>query len=249
MKVNMKIFDYIKRAIFILPSLMLLASCEIQGPRYNAVSAEKLRNYAIYLIANEVSDPAWRLSRLALLDEYINATEQERKTLPHLIVIRQSIHNIDETTYQVDGFGIVATYGESFRSADCHWAFSYYEGEPLNVINFKYLGDERWKDGRNWILFLKGFSEKGEAVVELDPQDVYDVSVADGLEAVMKFNTDKVSITGPYRWDEFTYHTTFSEAAIEMSSRIEISHEGTQKDWIDIECNGQEKNFKTSRDI
>ncbi|MGM9747802.1 MAG: hypothetical protein ACI3ZN_03295 [Candidatus Cryptobacteroides sp.] len=245
----MKIFEYIKRAIFILLSLMLLASCEVQGPRYNAVSAEKLRNYAINLMAREVSDPAWRLSRLALLDEYISATEQERKTLPHLVVIRQSIHNIDETTYQVDGFGIVATYGESFRSENCHWAFTHYEGEPMNVISFKYLGDERWKDERNWILFMKGCSEKGEPTVELEPQDVYDTSVEDGLEAMMKFNTEKVSITNPSRWDKLINYSTFSEASIEASVRIEISHNGSLKDWIDLECKGLEKNFKTSREI
>ena len=228
-----------KKFFLILIAVAAVSACKIDDAYDDGVTPEKLYTYAINTLGSEVICPASFLDELLAIDAFIKASPEERA----LSELSGKVHNIDDENYHVDSFGDIATHGGSFFDIPSSWTYTI----NYRDLQFTHAGDSWFEDNRGARYHVLEAEDGGSPTIEVYPPESDD-SGSRGLTSHISYPSGSVSVVDPDEYYGSAYYDYSMQCSAEGTIRIEISHDDSLKDWVEVEISGQRRQYRTSRD-
>lgn len=225
-----------KRILTFMATAILCCSCILDDGHESHHNSQKLRMYSRSMIERHIIQPLCYVDMMLKLDDYLNASEEERLTDKHAF-IREGLVKKASDAYAVYYYGIIYTGGRSFRDPEGEW--------KTNEISVKTTSESSWHVSETYSqetdmdITLAGAAENGEYIYDI-------VSAGNESQKTESANGDEISITssismpeGPLRiyhldFDENYYSSNISKTKAEGKVRIDIRRNGTLQDWIEV---------------
>ena len=182
-----------KSIIFICMAAIALSACSLRSGDESGHTAYNLEEYIKTQFVNNIVYPAGVINRLIALDDYISASEDEKKS-EAFKWHRENIFHEDDVTFSVGDIGTVRTYGKSFFDPEAEWKIGY------DAIAVARIDDDTWKiesngyymEGTNSTVRYYGKNEKGCNVFSVEATKTDECHMS-------RYSTDKVTaiITTP----------------------------------------------------
>lgn len=169
-----------KRLIILLAiSALFHCGCTLQDGDTSGHTPNNMERYARHMFSLNIVNPAATINTLVELEEYINASDEEKMSEAFLWH-RQNIFHEDDVTFFIKGMGTVYTGGKSLFDPDESWVLGsgvVMEKTGENTWQMEYLGG---CGNLNTTVTYAGQNENGENIFTVEA-----------------FNTDKVQSSYP----------------------------------------------------
>ena len=242
-----------KRYIMILITALMCCSCVLDYGSRSRYTADDFKGYASYSFNRYVLNVADRINILLMLDDYLNASEEERLGDSYKYV-RDGLVRTSENVYHLYYSGEIDTGGKSFRDISGNWKcedFTYktVTADTWEVTSIGYLPVEA-------TVKVTGLTESGTYIFEVTSK----VKDEAGIFATDSWSSQPpvsavLSTDGPVVLKETFVedgdYRTIKTLNADGRYLIDISKEGTSIDWVTMEFTsegGMAVIYKTSLD-
>lgn len=223
----------------IMSAGLLLCSCTLDNGTSSGHTAANMEKYIKKMFVNHVVYPAGAVNMLVSLDQYISATDEERKS-DAFKWHRETIFHEDDVTFMIWGFGSVCTYGKSLFDSDSEWKID-------NGIRFVRVSGNCWKVGQSSCngaevistVVYEGQNEDGENVFYVEAYNTIERGIPMHSDvivtAVLATAEGCMTVTNPHPifCSEFEYFNCDFPVGCGVF-RIETDINGKPQDWAEL---------------
>lgn len=225
-----------KRILTFMATAILCCSCILDDGHDSHHNSQNLRMYSKSMIERHIIQPLGYVDMMVKLDDYLNASEEERLLDKHAF-IRNGLVKKSAETYAVYYYGTIYTGGRSFRDPEGEWRTSEISVKPTSESSWHV--SETYSQETDMDITLAGTAENGEYIYDI-------VSAGNESQKTESANGDEISITssismpeGPLRIyhldvDDNHYSSNLSKTKAEGKVRIDIRRNGSPQDWIEV---------------
>lgn len=244
-----------KKSIIAIMTGLALCSCTLEKASTSGNTFDNLKTYTQSTFVNNVVYPAGVMNRLVSLDQYISASEEERKG-EEFRWHRENIFHEDDVTFMVSDLGTVRTYGKSLFDPDSDWKMD-------NGLKITRTGEQTWKLERednysyayNSTITWKGRNAVGKNIFDVEVYNTDESRISSYSETTVKaiITTPEGPMTvidpEPDHYEYYGFRNAFPEG--EGVFRIDMELHGEPLDWTELRynVNGKELVFNSSRFI
>lgn len=229
-----------KSIILTCMAVMLLSSCSLKSGDDSGHTAYNLEEYITTQFVNNIVYPAGIINRLIALDDYISASEEEKKS-EAFKWHRKNIFHEDDVTFAVGDVGTVRTYGKSFFDPEAEWKIGY------DAIAVTRIEENTWKiesngyymEGTHSTVRYDGKNEKGCNVFSVEATKTEECHISlystDKVTAIMTTPEGGMTVIDPQPNLGYGYHYDSRELP-EGSGvfRIDTDRNGKPLDWAEL---------------
>lgn len=229
-----------KSFIFICLATLSLSACSLRSGNGSGHEADNLEEYIKTQFVNNIVYPAGVVNRLIALDEYMAASEDEKKS-DAFKWHRENIWHEDDVTFAVQDIGTVRTYGKSFFDPEAEWRIGY------DDISIRRIGENTWNisadgynmEGTHSIITYVGKNEKDCHVftVEVNNTDeCYTSSYSeDKVRAIMTTPEGGMTVIDPQPNIGYGYNNDSRDLPEGNGVfRIDTERYGKPLDWAEL---------------
>lgn len=226
-----------KSIILIVLTALTLSSCALDNPTSPGHTYDNMQRYAMNKFSNHVLYPAGIVNMMLKLDEYIGATEEEKKS-EAFQWHRENIFHEDDVTFMIRGLGTVHTYGKRLMDPDSEWRMN---GQAI----FETVGEGSWKITQEFnasadicsIVTYSGKVENGKYIfaVEVDTVEERYTSYHSDTKVKSYLTTPEgpVTVIDPQPvYHHYGYVTSLPEGS--GMFRIDTERNGQPLDWAEL---------------
>lgn len=249
-----------KKFMMMISAAMLCCSCMLDDGTESRHTADNLKQYASYSFQSVVLETAQRFNLLLQLDDYINASEEERLT-ERYEYIRNGLVRTSATTYRIYYSELtVDTRGRSIRDESADW--------DTNGLTFTMIEEGTWHIshiGQKEIdatITDAGVTDYGSHILEMsitasEEGGLHIISTplatisSDLSYVTATFSTPDGPITLYSTYVEDGYTNVIDSLNAEGLFRVDIAAESKPLDWITMKFSTENKmtiSYKTSLD-
>lgn len=224
-----------KRFMIIISAAMLCSSCMLDDGNNSRHTARKLEEYASLTFNKYVLNPADKINLFLQLDDYINASEEERLS-DRFSYLRDGLVRSSQNVYHVYYSGAIDTNGKSFRDPSGTW--------ENDDITYTTIAEDTWHVSRIGVYDIDatikdtGAMEDGRHILEVtmnasEEAGVYATEDRYGeIPVTASISTPEGPVTLYETFVEDAEHTTLKTLQADGVFCIDIFREGKPLDWV-----------------
>ena len=229
-----------KSIIFICMAAIALSACSLRSGDESGHTAYNLEEYITTQFVNNVVYPAGIINRLIALDDYMAASDEEKKS-ETFKWHRENIFHEDDVTFAVRDVGTVRTYGKSFFDPEAEWKIGP-DAFPVTRIDentWKIESNGYYMEGIHSTVRYDGKNGKGCNIlsVEVNKSDECYISrySTDMVTAIVTTPEGTMSVVDPNPNKGYGYNYD-SRDLPEGSGviRIDTERNGKPLDWAEL---------------
>ena len=229
-----------KSIIFICIAAMALNACSLRSGDESGHTAYNLEEYIKTQFVNNIVYPAGVINRLIALDDYMAASDEEKKS-EAFKWHRENIFHEDDVTYAVRDVGTVRTYGKSFFDPEAEWKIGYdaIAVTRIDENTWEIESDGYYMEGTHSTVSYDGKNEKGCNVLSVEVNKTNECYTSryskDMVTAIITTPEGTMTVIDPQPKVGYGYNYDSQDLPEGRGViRIDTERYGTPLDWAEL---------------